>query len=86
MGWLVRRSAFPWPLIRLAALVAALPRALVEIRYLWQRPHRLDGQRLQALLGARMPATPLAEVVRQCLAGLPKPTVAPVRTGTHPAN
>ena len=86
LGRPLRRSAFPWPLIRLAALVAAMPRALVEMRYLWQRPHRLDGQRLQALLGAGMPATPLAEVVRQCLAGLPQPTVAPVRTGTHPAH
>ena len=86
LGRPLRRSAFPWPLIRLAALVAAMPRALVEMRYLWLRPHRLDGQRLQALLGASMPATPLAEVVRQCLAGLSQPTVAPVRTGTHPAH
>jgi len=77
LGRPLRRSAFPWPLIRLAALVAPMPRALVDMRYLWQRPHRLDGQRLQALLGDVMPATPLAEVVRQCLAALPgAPAVA----------
>ena len=74
LGRPLRRSAFPWPLLRLAAWLpgrpGALPRALVEMRYLWQRPHRLDGRRLQALLGAE-PHTPLAEVVRSALAGLP---------------
>ena len=45
-------------------------RALLEMRYLWQRPHRLDDARLRALLGP-VPATPLADVVQQCIAGLP---------------
>ena len=46
-------------------------RALCEMRYLWQRPHQLDGARLQALLGDQLPQTPLGAVVRQCIAGLP---------------
>ena len=71
LGRPLQRSAFPWPLLRLATPFSAMLRALFEMRYLWQRPHRLDGQRLQALLGASMPATPLAEVLRQCLAALP---------------
>ena len=71
LGRPLRRGSFPWPLLRLATPFSAMLRALFEMRYLWQRPHRLDGQRLQALLGASMPATPLAEVLRQCLATLP---------------
>jgi nucleoside-diphosphate-sugar epimerase len=61
---------FPWPLLRLATPFSPMLRALFEMRYLWQRPHRLDGGRLRALLGT-VPATPLDAVVRQCLAGLP---------------
>ena len=41
------------------------------MRYLWQRPHQLDGTRLQALLGDQLPQTPLDAVVRQCIASLP---------------
>jgi hypothetical protein len=51
---------------------SAMLRALFEMRYLWQRPHRLDGRRLQALLG-QVPQTSLAEVVRACLGQLPLP-------------
>ena len=70
LGRPLRRTNFPWPLLRLATPFSPMLRALFEMRYLWQRPHRLDDRRLRALLG-EVPATPLAEVVRQCLAGLP---------------
>jgi len=55
-----------WPLMALGTVVPLL-RALVEMRYLWLRPHRLDGQRLQQFLGAELPQTPLAQVLRQAL-------------------
>jgi len=89
LGRPLRRSTFPWPLIRLAALLpgrpGAMPRALVQTRYLWQRPHRLDDGRLQALLGT-VPHTPLAELVRSALAGLPGGTAAaPYALSTGPA-
>jgi nucleoside-diphosphate-sugar epimerase len=71
LGRPLRRAAFPWPLLRLATPFSPMLRALFEMRYLWQRPHRLDDARLRALLGS-VPATPLAEVVRHCLAGLPQ--------------
>lgn len=70
LGRPLRRTAFPWWLLRLAAPLLPMFRALLEMRYLWQRPHRLDDTRLRALLGT-LPATPLAEVVRQCIAALP---------------
>ena len=60
---------FPWWLMRLAAPFAAMPRALIEMRYLWQRPHRLDERDLQRLIGD-VPHTPAAEVVRRCVAML----------------
>ncbi len=44
-------------------------RALLEMRYLWQRPHRLDDARLRALIG-EVPVTPLADIVRQSLPDL----------------
>ncbi|EHR69448.1 nucleoside-diphosphate-sugar epimerase [Burkholderiales bacterium JOSHI_001] len=66
VGHKLLRSGFPWWLMRLAAPFAAMPRALLEMRHLWQRPHRLDGTRLAALIGP-LPATPLAEVMRLSL-------------------
>ena len=63
---------FPWPLLRLATPFSPMLRALFEMRYLWQRPHQLDGSRLQALLGT-LPQTPLDAVVRHGIAGLPAP-------------
>ena len=88
LGRPLQRSAFPWPLLRLATPFSAMLRALFEMRYLWQRPHRLDDARLRALLGT-LPTTPLAEVVQQCLAGLPGlpgSSAAPLRTGTRRAS
>lgn len=86
LGRPLRRSAFPWWLLRLAAPVVPTFRALLEMRHLWLRPHRLDDARLRALLG-RVPATPLPEVVRQCLALLPgtdAPTSPAARHGLSP--
>lgn len=70
LGRPLQRRAFPWWLLRLASPVVPMFRALLEMRHLWLRPHRLDDARLRALIGS-VPATPLAEVVRQCLALLP---------------
>ena len=95
LGRPLRRTAFPWWALRLASPVVPMFRALLEMRYLWQRPHRLDDSRLRALLGP-VPATPLADVVRQCIAGLPDvaspeaasrhpPRPPPVKTGTRHA-
>ena len=91
LGRPLRRRTFPWWALRLAAPVVPMFRALLEMRYLWQRPHRLDDARLRALLGT-VPATPLADVVRQCIAALPSGAGAadqrsqpPVKTGTRRA-
>jgi len=41
---------FPWFAIRAAQLFWPMGRYLLEMRYLWSMPHRLDGQRFQTLL------------------------------------
>ncbi|PWC33536.1 NAD(P)H-binding protein [Azospirillum sp. TSO35-2] len=63
----VRRM--PWWLLRLASPVVPLFRELNEMRYLWERPVRLDNRRLLAFLGEE-PRTPLDVAVRRTLAGL----------------
>ena len=40
-------------LLRLATPFSPMLRSLFEMRYLWRRPHQLDGTRLQALLGSK---------------------------------
>ncbi len=60
----VRR--FPWLLVYLGAPVVGFMRELIEMRYLWQVPLRLDNAKLVARLG-REPHTPLDEAVRRTL-------------------
>lgn len=64
-----RVGRLPWWGIRLWALVAALPREFLKMRYLWQVPHRLVDPRLAAIAGP-LPATPLDRAVADTLAVL----------------
>ncbi len=73
LGRPLQTRQFPWPLLRLATPFSPMLRSLFEMRYLWQRPHSLDGSRLQALLGT-VPQTPVDSVVRQCIDSLGLPT------------
>ncbi|MGN6580091.1 MAG: NAD-dependent epimerase/dehydratase family protein [Bordetella sp.] len=61
--------AFPWWLVRLAAPFAPTLRELLEMRYLWRQPLRLDNTRLKAFLGDE-PHTPLEQAVEATLMGL----------------
>jgi nucleoside-diphosphate-sugar epimerase len=65
----LRVGRLPWGLIRLASPLVPSWRAIVEMRYLWERPHRLDGQALKALVGP-LPATPLDEALARSLEAL----------------
>lgn len=73
-GWLradgaLRQGGVPWALMRAIGVVAPTFHAVAEMRYLWQRPHRLAGTRMQALLGPE-PHTPFPDAVRTALAQL----------------
>ena len=46
MGRPLTVGAMPWPLLRLMALPRNDLRGVMAMRYLWQRPHRLDGDEL----------------------------------------
>jgi hypothetical protein len=58
----LRTVPFPWWALRLAAPFSGMLRAVLEMRYLWERPHRLAQDKLVALLGT-VPASGLDEVV-----------------------
>ena len=49
---------FAWWMVRLASPLVPTFRELLEMRYLWNEPVRMDNARLRALLG-REPHTPL---------------------------
>ena len=57
---------FPWWLIRALSPVVETFREMQEMRYLWQRPLRLDNAKLVAFLGEE-PHTPVVTGLRQVL-------------------
>ena len=57
---------FPWWTMILASPFVSFCREVLEMRYLWQKPLRLDNRRLTEFLGAE-PHTPLEEALRQSL-------------------
>ncbi|TWB30468.1 NAD-dependent epimerase/dehydratase family protein [Nitrospirillum bahiense] len=59
-------TAFPWWLVTLASPFVTVFREMREMRYLWQRPVRLENAKLQAFLGAE-PHTPLDVAVAAAL-------------------
>jgi nucleoside-diphosphate-sugar epimerase len=59
-------AGFPWPLIRAGGLFYPMWREIAEMAYLWKRPHRLKGDKLEKLVGP-LPATPLEEAVSKAL-------------------
>ena len=63
----VRR--FPWWLVWVAAPFVTTMREMLEMRYLWREPLRMDNARVTAALG-REPVTPLDTAVEEALAGL----------------
>jgi nucleoside-diphosphate-sugar epimerase len=60
----IRIARFPWWLLRLAAPFRPMWRELLEMRYLWDVPHRLDPASLDRLL-PDVPWTPGEEVLRR---------------------
>jgi nucleoside-diphosphate-sugar epimerase len=69
MGRSLRTASLPWSVIRLGAIVVPMWREMKVMRYLWQRPHRLDDAALRGLIG-HPPHTPLQVAVSASLAAL----------------
>jgi nucleoside-diphosphate-sugar epimerase len=73
-GWIqagasLRYKRLPWAFIRLASPVVPTWAALAEMRYLWEVPHALANDKLQALVGVE-PHTPLALAAAAALQNL----------------
>jgi nucleoside-diphosphate-sugar epimerase len=64
-----RITAFPWWVVSLASPFVTTFREMLEMRYVWREPVRLDNTRLVAELG-REPHTPLDQAVEVALRGL----------------
>ncbi|WP_027797744.1 NAD-dependent epimerase/dehydratase family protein [Paraburkholderia acidipaludis] len=64
-----RQRRFPWALVYAAAPFVTTLREVLEMRYLWREPLRLENARLVATLG-REPHTPLDVAVAATLAGI----------------
>lgn len=62
-------KAFPWALVVILAPAVALFREMLEMRYLWREPLRLDNAKLVAVLG-REPHTALDQAVKATLVQL----------------
>lgn len=58
--------ALPWTWLGLAAPFNTFLRGIMEMRYLWRMPMRLDNSKLVAVIGQE-PHTPLDEAVRRSL-------------------
>ncbi|PRC94699.1 NAD-dependent epimerase/dehydratase family protein [Solimicrobium silvestre] len=69
VGRKVPLRTLPWPLMKLLTPFSGLMRELMEMRYLWQKPLRLDNSKLLRVLGEE-PHTPLDEAMRITLIGL----------------
>jgi nucleoside-diphosphate-sugar epimerase len=62
-------AAFPWWLIVLGAAFVTTFREMLEMRYLWRVPLRMDNAHLRTTIGTE-PHTPLDEAVEATLVGL----------------
>lgn len=65
----LKATAFPWWAITLASPFVTTFREMLEMRYLWREPLRMDNSRLVAFLGQE-PHTPLDDAVKETLKGL----------------
>jgi nucleoside-diphosphate-sugar epimerase len=66
-GRQLRAKALPWTFLKVIGLFSPKLRAALQMRYLWQRAHRLAGTRLEALIGP-LPKTTLQAALEAALA------------------
>ncbi|MCB1465110.1 MAG: NmrA family NAD(P)-binding protein [Nitratireductor sp.] len=71
-GRKLKVSGFPWPLLRIGGIFHPMWREVGEMAYLWQRPHRMNGERLETVTGP-LRHTPLVQALRQSLRQLDLP-------------
>jgi nucleoside-diphosphate-sugar epimerase len=62
LGRPLKRATMPWGLVRLAAFFSPMLAATLDMRYLWQRAHRLNDSSLRQHLNS-VPHTSLAQAL-----------------------
>lgn len=68
LGRTLKVKRFPWGLVRLMSVFSAPMREVVEMRYLWEVPHAIDGSKLERILPDFRPTTGVT-AVREALRG-----------------
>ncbi|WP_415403636.1 NAD-dependent epimerase/dehydratase family protein [Tateyamaria sp. SN3-11] len=66
VGKPMRVSRLPWFAVRVMALWSPLMRETLEMRYIWRRPHVIDGAKLRRALPA-FRATPVEAAIRDAV-------------------
>lgn len=66
LGKSLTQRRFPWPVLKLAGNFSPLMREVLEMRYLWDTPHRIEGSKLATTL-PEFEATPLNDCLRHVL-------------------
>ena len=66
MGRNLKKRRIPWLIVRLLALFNKDMRGVVDMRYLWEVPHRLSGDELRRWLPDFRP-TPVEQIVADCV-------------------
>lgn len=69
MGRRLKRASLPGFMLKIAGLFSPMMRETGQVFYLWQKPHRMDGAALEAVIGP-LPHTPLDLAVRDALKAL----------------
>jgi nucleoside-diphosphate-sugar epimerase len=59
-------SGMPWWLLRRLGVIVPTFRELAEMSYLWDVPHRIDGRKLEAVIGV-VPRTPFETAISKSL-------------------
>jgi len=62
-GRTLKVKTFPWPLVRVVGLFSKPIREVLEMRYLWNRNHEIDEEKLRAALPDFQP-TPLIDMLK----------------------
>ena len=79
-GRSLRLRPLQWLPIRLAAPFVPMARAILEMQFLWRRPHTLNGDGLKQLLG-EVPRTPLTLALAAALRDLDLPVIETAAVG-----
>lgn len=62
-GRSLKVKPMPWWMMQILGLFSPLMKAVTKMRYLWHRPHRLSGRKLEQFLGT-LPTSSLQDALR----------------------